>query len=66
MGIDFISLFIWKYGLYIIIIWTMLETSCSAREGALPYHLPEFAPMYKEECYAENKSYWLCSDVNVQ
>ena len=44
----------------------MLETSCSAREGALPYHLPEFAPMYKEECYAENKSYWLCSDVNVQ
>jgi len=25
MGIDFIALFIWKYGLQIIIIWTIFE-----------------------------------------
>jgi hypothetical protein len=28
MGIDFISLFIWKYGLHIILIWTMIDTTC--------------------------------------
>jgi len=25
MGIDFVALFIWKYGLQIIIIWTIFE-----------------------------------------
>ena len=44
----------------ILLLWSILQVSC-AREGALPYHPPEFAPMYKEECYAEHKN-WLCMD----
>ena len=60
MGIDFIALFIWKYGLYVIIIWTLFESSCS-REGSLPYHPPVFTPMYREECYSDHKNF-LCMD----
>tara|TARA_Y100000310_G_scaffold298599_1_gene332682 strand:- start:297 stop:521 length:225 start_codon:yes stop_codon:yes gene_type:complete len=44
----------------ILLLWSILQVSC-AREGALPYHPPEFAPMYREECYAEHKN-WLCMD----
>ena len=42
------------------IVNVIFQTSC-AREGALPYQLPEFAPMYREECYADHKN-WLCMD----
>ena len=44
----------------ILLLWSILQVSC-AREGALPYHPPEFAPMYREECYLEHKN-WLCMD----
>ena len=44
----------------ILLLWSILQVSC-AREGALPYHPPEFAPMYREECYTEHKN-WLCMD----
>ena len=56
-----VTALIWKYGLYVMILWSILEASCTTREGALPYHPPEFAPMYREECYAEHKN-WLCMD----
>ena len=55
-----IEYFFWKYGIYIIIIWTILQSSCS-REGSLPYHPPEFAPIYREECYSDHKNF-LCMD----
>ena len=42
------------------IVNVIFQTSC-AREGALPYQVPEFAPMYREECYADHKN-WLCMD----
>ena len=45
-------------------MWSILQVSCT-REGALPYHPPEFAPMYKEECYAEHKN-WLCMDKDKE
>ena len=44
----------------ILLLWSILQVSC-AREGALPYHPPEFAPMSREECYLEHKN-WLCMD----
>ena len=49
----------------IIIIWSIFASSCFSKEGALPYHPPEFAPMYKEECYAEHKN-WLCMDKDKE
>ena len=51
-----VEFFIWKYGLYILIIWTMLDSSCSTKEGGLPYQPPEYAPIYKEECYLDYKN----------
>ena len=39
--------------------------SCTSKEGALPYHPPEFAPMYREECYTEHKN-WLCMDKDKE
>jgi|ETNmetMinimDraft_35_1059890.scaffolds.fasta_scaffold336584_1 hypothetical protein len=56
-----VELFIWKYGLYILIIWTLLESSCSTKEGGLPYQPPEFTPIYREECYSDHKNI-LCQD----
>ena len=56
-----VTALIWKYGLYVIIIWTMFESSCSSGKGNLPYHPPVFAPMYREECYSDNKNF-LCMD----
>ncbi len=43
----------------------LFMASCTSKEGALPYHPPEFAPMYREECYAENKN-WLCMDKDKE
>jgi hypothetical protein len=51
-------------GFYIIIICIILGASCANKKSLPTYY--KFAPIYKEECYAENKSYWLCRDVNVQ
>jgi len=56
-----IELSIWKSGLYIIIVWAMLQSSCSSGKGNLPYHPPEFTPMYREECYSDHKNF-LCMD----
>ena len=56
-----VTTFIWNYGLYVIIIWTLFESSCSSGKGNLPYHPPVFAPMYREECYSDNKNF-LCMD----
>ena len=51
-----------KYGFFaIIIIWTMLESSCSRGKGNLPWSPPEFAPIYREECYSDHKNF-LCMD----
>ena len=44
----------------LLLVYSILLVSC-AREGALPYQFPEFAPMYREECYADHKN-WLCMD----
>ena len=44
----------------LLLVYSILLVSC-AREGALPYQVPEFAPMYREECYADHKN-WLCMD----
>ena len=35
-----------------------LMASCS-KGGNLPYHPPEFAPIYREECYSDHKNF-LC------
>ncbi|SVA98469.1 uncharacterized protein METZ01_LOCUS151323 [marine metagenome] len=35
MGIDFIALFIWKYGLPIILIWVTIDNTCSPEWGSL-------------------------------
>ena len=56
-----VTTFIWNYGLYVIIIWTMFESSCSSGKGNLPYHPPVFVPMYREECYSDHKNF-LCMD----
>ena len=48
----------------ILLLWSILQVSCT-REGALPYHPPEFAPMYKEECYVEHKN-WLCMNKDKE
>ena len=45
----------------IIIIWTMFESSCSRGKGNLPWSPPEFAPIYREECYSDHKNF-LCMD----
>jgi hypothetical protein len=50
-----------KCGIYIIIIWTLLGSSCSTKEGSLPYQPPEFIPIYREECYSDYKNI-LCQD----
>ena len=51
-----------RYGFFtIIIIWTMLESSCSRGKGNLPWSPPEFAPIYREECYSDHKNF-LCMD----
>ena len=47
--------------LCIVTVVILFMSSCASKEGSLPYHPPEFAPMYKEECYAEHKN-WLCMD----
>ena len=44
----------------LLLVYSILLVSCT-REGALPYQVPEFAPMYREECYADHKN-WLCMD----
>ena len=44
----------------LLLVYSILLVSC-AREGALPYQTPEFAPVYREECYLEHKN-WLCMD----
>ena len=54
-----------KYGIYIIIIWSLFESSCSRGKGNLPWHPPEFAPIYREECYSEHKN-WLCMDKDKE
>ena len=41
-----------------------LMASCS-KGGNLPYHPPEFAPIYREECYSDYKN-WLCMDKNKE
>ena len=41
-----------------------LMASCS-KGGNLPYHPPEFAPIYREECYSEHKN-WLCMDKDKE
>ena len=56
-----VTTFIWKYGLYVMIIWSLFESSCSSGKGNLPYHPPVFAPMYREECYSDRKNF-LCMD----
>ena len=56
-----VTVFIWKYGLYVMIIWSLFESSCSSGKGNLPYHPPEFAPIYREECYSDHKNF-LCMD----
>ena len=50
-----------KYVFYIIIIWSLFGSSCSRGKGNLPYHPPEFAPLYREECYSDHKNF-LCMD----
>ena len=50
--------------LCMLIAVILFLASCS-KEGSLPYHAPEFAPMYREECYAENKN-WLCMDKDKE
>ena len=45
----------------IIIIWTMFESSCSRGKGSLRWSAPEFAPIYREECYSDHKNF-LCMD----
>ena len=50
--------------LCMLIAVILFLASCS-KEGSLTYHAPEFAPMYREECYAENKN-WLCMDKDKE
>ena len=42
-------------------IWSLFGSSCSRGKGNLPYHPPEFTPIYREECYSDNKNF-LCMD----
>ena len=50
-----------KYVFYIIIIWSLFGSSCSRGKGNLPWSPPEFAPIYREECYSYHKNF-LCMD----
>ena len=50
-----------KYVFYIIIIWSLFGASCSRGKGNLPWSPPEFAPIYREECYSDHKNF-LCMD----
>ena len=47
--------------LCMVIAVILFLTSCASKKGALPYHPPEFAPMYPPRCYEENKNF-LCMD----
>ena len=51
--------------LCIVTVVILFMASCTSKEGALPYHPPEFAPMYREECYTEHKN-WLCMDKDKE
>ena len=46
--------------LCMLIVVILFMASCS-KEGSLPYHPPEFAPIYREECYSDHKNF-LCMD----
>ena len=50
--------------LCMLIAVILFLASCS-KEGSLPYHPPEFAPMYPPRCYVEKKN-WLCMDKDKE
>ena len=51
--------------LCIVTVVILFMSSCASKEGSLPYHPPEFAPIYREECYSEHKN-WLFMDKDKE